>query len=53
MERKKDHWKKLGYLEYENYLAATDPHRKARSMIGLYRETVRRKTNAIDAAHEY
>src|SRR6266576_1695081 len=26
VERTKDHWKKLGYLEYEDYLAAIDPH---------------------------
>ena len=52
VERQKDHWKKLGYLEYEHYLVAIDPHGKARNMIDLYQDTVRRKTNAVDTVHE-
>ena len=51
-ERKKDHWRKLGYSEYEHYLAAIDPHGKVRDMIDSYQATARRKTNAIDAVHE-
>ena len=51
VERKKDHWKKLGYLEYDHYLAAIDPHGKARNMVDSYKDTVRRKTNAIDTVH--
>ena len=41
MERKKDHWRQLGYLEYGHYLASIDPHGKARSMIKSHNETVR------------
>ena len=52
MERKKDHWGKLGYKEYEDYLAAIDPHGKARAMIDMHRQTVRRKTNAIYAVEQ-
>ena len=52
VERQKDHWKKLGYLEYKHYLVAIDPHGKARNMIDVYQDTVRRKTNAVDTVHE-
>ena len=52
VERTKDHWKKLGYLEYGDYLAAIDPYGKARSMIDMHKQTVRRKTNAINAVQE-
>ena len=52
VERKKDHWEKLGYSEYKHCLTATDPHGKARNMIDSYKNTVRRKTNAIDTVRE-
>ena len=52
VERKKDHWKKLGYAEYEDYLSAIDPQGKARNMICMHHETVRRKTNAINTVRE-
>ena len=52
MERKMDHWKMLGYFEYEDYLAAIDPHEKARKMIASHKDTARRKSNAIDTVHE-
>ena len=52
MERKKDHWKKLGYSKYEHYLSAINPYGKARNIIDLYQDTVQRKTNTIDTVHE-
>lgn len=52
VEREKNHWKKLGYLERGHFLAAIDPHGKAMTMIDLHGETVRRKARAINTAHE-
>ena len=52
MERIQDHWKKLGYPEYWDYLAAIDPLGKARNMINMHTQTVRRKTNAVNAKQE-
>ena len=52
VERKKDHWKKLGYVEYEDYLSAIDPHGKARTMIDMHHETVRRRTHATNTVQE-
>ena len=40
MERKKDHWPKLGYQEYDGYLSAIDPDGKARTIIDMHKETV-------------
>ena len=52
MEREIDHWKMLGYFEYEDYLEAIDPHGKARNMIDPHRGAARRKCKAIDTMHE-
>ena len=53
VERKKDHWKKLGYAQYDDYLAAIDPHGKARGATDdAHKQTVRRKTNSINAVHD-
>ena len=51
-ERKTDHWRKLGYAEYDDYLAAIDPYGKARAMIKMHSQTVRRKTTAICTVRE-
>ena len=40
VERRIDHWEKLGYSEYEHYLAAINPHGKARNMIDSYKVTI-------------
>ena len=50
---KKDHWEKLGYKEYEDYLAAIDPHGKARSMINTHNQTAWCKSSAIDTVDPF
>ena len=52
VERGSDHWRKLGYVRYNDYLAVIDPFGKARAIIEMHSQTVRRKTAAVNTVHE-
>jgi hypothetical protein len=45
-ERAQDHWKKLGYAIYEDYLKGIDPSGKVPIMVALHDQTTGRKKRA-------
>ena len=42
-ERALDHWRKLGYSSYDDYLKAIDPSHKVTTMVALHEQTTKRK----------
>ena len=52
IEQKHDHWLKLGFSEYHDYLVSIDPCGNARGMITRHRQTLDRKACAKKALDE-